>query len=247
MWPVRLTAGAAATPTLRVCAAIVTPIHRSPAPPAPYAPAGRPERMVMVKQLARARVSAALEPVGRTLAGWGVSADVVTVLGTVGVVTGAVGFVARGHELAGTVIVALSVLTDMVDGAVARARGGGSRWGAFLDSTLDRVADAAIFVSLVYWLAGSAHRPLTALAAGLCAVGATVISYAKARAEGLGLRCDVGIAERTVRLLIGGTGTLLDSLGVPFALDLALWTLAGLCAVTVAQRLHTVWAQTRVS
>jgi CDP-diacylglycerol--glycerol-3-phosphate 3-phosphatidyltransferase len=201
--------------------------------------------MVMVKQVARARASAVLQPVGRTLAGWGVSPDVITVLGTVFVVIGAVGFVARGQELIGTVIVAFSVLTDMLDGAVARARGGGSTWGAFLDSTLDRIADGAIFVSLVYWLAGSAHRPATAVAAGFVAVSAFVISYAKARAESLGFTCNVGIAERTTRLLVAGTGTFLDSLGVPYALDLALWTLAGLCVITVGQRLHTVRQQTR--
>jgi CDP-diacylglycerol--glycerol-3-phosphate 3-phosphatidyltransferase len=201
--------------------------------------------MVMVKQLARARASAVLQPIGRTLAGWGISPDVITVLGTVCVVVGAVGFVARGEELIGTIIVAVSVLTDMLDGAVARARGGGSAWGAFLDSTLDRVADGAIFVSLVYWLAGSAHRPATAIAAGIVAVSAFVISYAKARAESLGFTCDVGIAERTVRLLIGGAGTFLDSLGVPYALDLALWSLAGLCVITVGQRLRAVRQQAR--
>jgi CDP-diacylglycerol--glycerol-3-phosphate 3-phosphatidyltransferase len=196
----------------------------------------------MLNVLARARISVVLEPVGRSLARAGVSPDVITVLGTVGVVVGAVGFAARGHLLLGLAIVTVSVLTDMLDGAVARARGGGTPWGALLDSSMDRIADGAVFGSVAFWLATSG-RPVSAAAALMCLVGAFTVSYVKARAEGLGFRCDVGIAERTERLLVVGAGAILSMLGVPYALEVSLWVLVALCVITIGQRLYAVRRQ----
>jgi CDP-diacylglycerol--glycerol-3-phosphate 3-phosphatidyltransferase len=196
----------------------------------------------MLNVLARARLSVVLDPIGRFLARAGVSPDAITVLGTVGVVTAALWFVPRGQLLTGMIVVTVLVLTDMLDGAVARARGGGSKWGALLDSSMDRIADGAIFGSVAYWLAVSG-RDASAVAAMLCLVGAFTVSYVKARAEGLGFTCNVGIAERTERLLVIGGGALLSVLGVPYALDVALWVLATLCAVTVGQRLYAVRRQ----
>ncbi|HEY0486233.1 MAG TPA: CDP-alcohol phosphatidyltransferase family protein [Mycobacteriales bacterium] len=196
----------------------------------------------MLNVLARARISVVLDPIGRSLARTGVSPDVITVVGTIGVVAGALWFVPRGQLLAGMVVVTALVLTDMLDGAVARARGGGSRWGALLDSTMDRIADGAVFGSVAYWLATSG-RHASAVAALLCLVGAFTVSYVKARAEGLGFTCNVGIAERTERLLVVGAGALLSVVGVPYALDVSLWVLAVLCAVTIGQRFHAVRRQ----
>ncbi|HEV7823849.1 MAG TPA: CDP-alcohol phosphatidyltransferase family protein [Mycobacteriales bacterium] len=196
----------------------------------------------MLNVLARARLSVVLDPIGRFLARAGVSPDAITVLGTVGVVAAALWFVPRGQLLTGMIVVTVLVLTDMLDGAVARARGGGSKWGALLDSSMDRIADGAIFGSVAYWLAVSG-RDASAVAAMLCLVGAFTVSYVKARAEGLGFTCNVGIAERTERLLVIGGGALLSVLGVPYALDVALWVLATLCAVTVGQRLYAVRRQ----
>ena len=90
----------------------------------------------------------------------------------------------------------------MLDGVLARIKGTSGAWGAFLDSTLDRVSDAAVFAGLAIWLARTGQRVL-AVVALFCLVAGPLVSYAKARAEGLGVRCDVGIAERTERLLIG--------------------------------------------
>jgi CDP-diacylglycerol--glycerol-3-phosphate 3-phosphatidyltransferase len=157
-------------------------------------------------------------------------------------VAAALWFVPRGQLLAGMIVVTLLVLTDMLDGAVARARGGGTKWGALLDSTMDRIADGAIFGSVAYWLA-TEDRHASAAAAVVCLVGAFTVSYVKARAEGLGFTCNVGIAERTERLLVIGFGALLSVLGVPYAFDVALWVLAALCAVTVGQRLYEVRRQ----
>lgn len=198
----------------------------------------------MLNVLARARISRVLDPVGAALARAGVSPDVVTVLGTIGVVVGSLVFVARGELLIGAVIVTVSVLTDMLDGAIARASGRTSRWGAFLDSTMDRIADGAAFGSLAFWLA-TEGRVSEAAAALFCLVGGVIVSYAKARAEGLGLRCDVGIAERSERLIIAGFGALLEVFGVPHGLEVVLWLLTVLAVITIGQRMYTVWKQTR--
>jgi CDP-diacylglycerol---glycerol-3-phosphate 3-phosphatidyltransferase len=184
-----------------------------------------------------------ITPLGTRLAALGVTADAVTVFGTLGAVAGALVFYTRGVFFVGTLVIWFFVMLDMVDGAVARARGGSSRFGAVLDSTMDRVADAAVFGALLWWFAGPGDsRPLL-LAALLCLVLGTVISYVKARAEGAGLRCDVGLVERPQRLVIVLAGTGLDGLGVPYVQAVALWLLVGLSAITVGQRLVEVHRQ----
>ena len=183
-----------------------------------------------------------LDPLGRRLLRLGVTPDTVTVLGTLGVLVGTFGFAARGKLLAAVVIVTLSGLADLLDGAMARARGRTSRFGAFLDSTMDRVADGAVFASLAFWL-GRTDRPAAAAAALLCLVAGQIVSYAKARAEGLGMTCNVGIAERPERLIIIGVGALLAVFTTPYALDVALWLLAVLSVVTIGQRMVHVYRQ----
>jgi CDP-diacylglycerol--glycerol-3-phosphate 3-phosphatidyltransferase len=150
--------------------------------------------------------------------------------------------VARGQLLIGLIIVVLSALTDLIDGAMARARGKSSRFGAFLDSTMDRVADGAVFASLAFWLV-NAGRLAPAAAALVCLVAGYIVSYAKARAEGLGMSCNVGIAERAERLILVGIGALLSLFGVPYALDAALWLIAALSLITVWQRMIYVYRQ----
>ncbi|MGI8683009.1 MAG: phosphatidylinositol phosphate synthase [Mycobacteriales bacterium] len=192
----------------------------------------------------RAPIARALAPVGSALDRLGVSPDTVTVVGTLGVSVGALAFYPRGSFFWGTIFITCFVFSDMVDGAVARARGGGSRWGAFLDSTLDRVGDAAVFGGLLLWYAGRGDDLLLAAVALWCLVAGALTSYIKARAEGLGLRCDVGIAERSERLI-----TILVATGLSGLFDLpvlragALWVLAAATAVTVAQRLAAVRRQ----
>jgi CDP-diacylglycerol--glycerol-3-phosphate 3-phosphatidyltransferase len=191
----------------------------------------------------RPALSRVLTPVGRALARAGVTPNTVTVVGTIGVVAGALGFYPRGELFWGTIVCTIFVLFDMLDGAVARVTGGGTTWGAFLDSTLDRVADAAIFSGLILWLAGTGDdMPLAGLAL-FCLVSGALVSYAKARAEGLGLRCDVGIAERGERVLVILVAIGLDGLGVPYALPIGLWLLAAASAVTVVQRIAEVRRQ----
>jgi CDP-diacylglycerol--glycerol-3-phosphate 3-phosphatidyltransferase len=172
-----------------------------------------------------------------------VSPDVVTVVGTAGLAGAALGFYTRGVFFVGTLVITLFVFSDLVDGLIARARNVSSRWGAFLDSTSDRVGDAAIFGSLAIWYAGDGDSLPLVYASLACLAFGSIISYAKARAEGLGFTCDVGFAERGERLLIVLIAAGLYGLGVPYLLPAALWFLAGATALTAAQRVVHVYRQ----
>src|SRR3954464_11688782 len=195
---------------------------------------------------ARPQVNKVTEPVARRLAGWGVTPDALTVVGTLGVSAGALAFYPRGKFFVGTLVITAFVFSDLLDGAVARARGSSGPWGAFLDSTLDRIADGAVFGALALWYAGDGDsRTLCAVAIYDLVAGA-VTSYAKARAESLGLTCNVGIAERSERriaiLVLPGWAGLFD---VPVLIAVGLWGLAAATTVTVVQRIVTVRRQTR--
>src|SRR5918997_4777718 len=179
------------------------------------------------------------------LARSGVTPDAITIAGTLGAVAGAVALIATGHLFWGAFTVTVFVLLDMLDGALARARGGGSLFGAVLDSSLDRVVDAAVFGALVWWFTGEGDNRLLALVALLCLVLGVLTSYVKARAEGVGLRCDVGIVERTERLILVLTGTGLTGLGIPYAVDVGLWLLVVGGAITVGQRVVPVHRRPR--
>jgi CDP-diacylglycerol---glycerol-3-phosphate 3-phosphatidyltransferase len=185
-----------------------------------------------------------LTPVGEALARTPITPNAITITGTCGMVAGALWLFPTGHLFAGTLVCTFFVLADMLDGVLARIKGTSGAWGAFLDSTLDRVSDAAVFAGLTIWLARTGQGPL-AVVALFCLVAGLLVSYAKARAEGLGLRCDVGIAERTERLLIGLTSAGLSGLGVPYVLAIGLWVLAVLSAVTFGQRVLAVRSATR--
>lgn len=198
----------------------------------------------MLNVLARARITRVTGPVGAALVRTGLSPDAMTLAGTTGVVLSALFLVAPGHVLAGGIAVTFFALTDLLDGAMARARGWTSRWGAFLDSTCDRLADASIFAAAAYWLFNDG-RESAGVAALLCLITGVLVSYAKARAEGLGLSADVGIAERTERLLLAGFGGVLEVAGVPGGVGWVLWLLTALAAFTVGQRVWAVWVQTR--
>jgi len=179
-------------------------------------------------------------PVVRGLARAGVTPDAVTLTGTLGAVASAVFLIGNGELFWGAFAVTVFVLLDMLDGALARARGGGSVFGAVLDSTGDRAADAAIFGGLVWWYAGDGDNRLLVLLALLCLVLGVLTSYVKARAEGVGVACDVGIVERTERLILVLVGTGFTGLGIPYAVHVALWVLLVGSAITVGQRFLAV-------
>ena len=120
----------------------------------------------------------------------------------------------------------------MLDGVLARMKGTSGTWGAFLDSTMDRIADAGIFGGLVIWFYAGGHNPLLGAVSLFCLVTGSLVSYAKARAEGLGLRCDVGLIERPERMLISLIAVGVSGLGVPYILNVGLWALAAGSAFT---------------
>jgi CDP-diacylglycerol--glycerol-3-phosphate 3-phosphatidyltransferase len=184
------------------------------------------------------------DPLVNRLMAWGVTPDAVTATGTLGVVAAALVFFPRGSFLAGTLVITLFVLTDTLDGALARKRGISSPFGGWLDSTCDRVADGAIFGGLALWYAGKGDDDVLLAATLFVLVASLVVSYEKARAEGLGMTCDVGIAERPERLILVLAAAGLTGFGVPeVLLAAAVWVLAALSAVTVVQRLLEVRRQ----
>jgi CDP-diacylglycerol--glycerol-3-phosphate 3-phosphatidyltransferase len=185
-------------------------------------------------------------PVARLLLRLGISADAVTIVGTAGVCAGALVFFPRGHFLVGVLVCTAFVFSDLVDGLMARMSGQSSSWGAFLDSTLDRLGDAAIFAGLAMFYAGRGDsQPLAGLAI-YCLVAGSVTSYARARAESLGMQAKVGIAERSDRLVailvMTGLAGIFD---LPVLIPIALVALAVASTVTVLQRILSVRSQAR--
>jgi CDP-diacylglycerol--glycerol-3-phosphate 3-phosphatidyltransferase len=148
-----------------------------------------------------------------------------------------------GHFFAAAIVTTLFVLFDLLDGTMARISNSSSRWGALLDSTLDRISDAAILGSVAYWLSRSNDRLVPVVLTGL--ILGSLISYIKARAEGLDIECNGGIAERTERLIIILLTTGLHGIGISHVLAVGLWILVALSLVTVVQRLAIVYKGSR--
>ena len=201
----------------------------------------------------RAFWTSVFTPVVRLLLRLGISPDAVTLVGTLGVCAGALIFFPRGDLFVGVLVITAFVFSDIVDGAMARASGRVSPFGAFLDSTLDRIGDAAIFGGLALYYVGPGENDALAALAIYCLSMGSVTSYARARAESLGMQAKVGIAERATRLVsilvVTGLADLANMLGVG---EKALWATAvtlGLLAVastiTVVQRILVVRTQSQ--
>lgn len=182
-------------------------------------------------------------PLARVLLKARVSPDAVTVVGTLGVAAAALIFYPQGKFFLGSVIITLFAFSDSLDGTMARLAGRPSTWGAFLDSTLDRVADASIFVGLTLWFAGEGDDLLLAGVTSVALVGGLLVSYARARAESLGADASNGLAERSERLVLVLVATGLSGLfDLPLLLTLGMWLVAALSWFTVGQR---IWAVRR--
>lgn len=193
----------------------------------------------MLNSLARSSVSRVMDPIGRGLLRIGLSPDLVTIVGTAGVIGGAVGLLATGHLFAGTMVVTFFVLCDLVDGAMARARGYGTDFGVVLDASCDRLADGALFGALAYYCFTNGNA-LLGVVSLVCLVTGQVISYVKARADSVDLKIGGALAERAERNVLALVGAGLSGLGVPLALEICLWLLAVASVVTVVQRLLQV-------
>ncbi len=185
-----------------------------------------------------------VKPVADLLIRSGVSPDTVTIVGTLGVVGGALLFFPTGHLWLGVVVISVFVFSDLIDGYMARTLGTSSKWGSFLDSTLDRLGDAAIFAGLAIWLFGGGHDDVLGYVALWALVMGSVTSYTRAKAESLGLSAKGGIAERADRLAAVLVLTFFsDVLDLHVLLTVVLWALAAASTVTVVQRILLVRRQ----
>jgi CDP-diacylglycerol---glycerol-3-phosphate 3-phosphatidyltransferase len=201
---------------------------------------------VLNNPAARKVVSGVVEPPARLLLRMHVSPDAVTLVGTAGAVAVSLVCLPQGWFITAVVLLAVLTLSDLLDGTMARMSGTSGPWGNFLDATLDRLSDGAIFGGLALYGAFN-DQPWVTAAATLALVTGQVTSYSKARAEAVGATANVGIAERAERLIIAAVAVLLTGLGVPFVLPAALWLLGALGLITIAQRMLTVRAQLRPS
>lgn len=190
-------------------------------------------------------------PLGDLLIRWGVSPNTVTFVGTLGVVAGALIFFPTGHLLVGVLVISAFVFSDMIDGYMARTTGQASPFGAFLDSTLDRIGDAAIFGGLAMFYIGPGDNGWFAALAIYCLSMGSVTSYARARAESLGMQAKVGIAERADRLVailaMTGLADIARMAGAGrsalYAIPVTLALLAVASTITVIQRILVVRRQ----
>lgn len=191
--------------------------------------------------MTRAAYEKLSRPVAKVALRAGLTPDSITILGTAGTVMGALTLFPIGQLWWGAFTVWIFVLADMLDGAMARQRGGGTRFGAVLDATCDRIGDGAIFCGLLWWAAFGMRSTSLVVATLICLVTSQVISYIKARAEASGLSAEGGMIERPERLIIVLLGAGLSGLfGIPWLLHVAMWVLAVLSLVTLGQRMHSV-------
>lgn len=195
-------------------------------------------------------VTRLITPLSRWLLRAGISPNAMTLAGALGTWISALFFFPRGDLFIGTLVVTVFLLSDLFDGTMARLDGSkGSRFGALLDSTLDRISDAIVIFALMIWAESenfSAQKNLidANLTIALLAISLLtgfLISYIRARAEALAISCDVGVAERPERLIVLLVGTGFYGLGVMAALPLALVLLVSINVVTVIQRIIVVY------
>ena len=194
----------------------------------------------MIQNRLRAPVTALITPICRTLLKLGVTPNGVTIAGAAGSVLSSLYFFSRGEFFIGTLVVSLFVLSDLFDGTMARlSKQGTTRWGALIDSTLDRITDAAICAGIMIYSYGNDEMVIALLALFALVTGG-LIPYIRAKAESLGIDCSVGFAERAERLIILLVGTGLYGLEIDVALPIALVVVGIAGLVTIAQRLIVV-------
>jgi CDP-diacylglycerol--glycerol-3-phosphate 3-phosphatidyltransferase/CDP-diacylglycerol--inositol 3-phosphatidyltransferase len=188
--------------------------------------------------------SVMLAPIVNLFLRLGISPDAVTLVGTLGVAAGALAFFPRGLLWEGVLVITAFVFSDLVDGQMARQSGRTSKFGAFWDSTLDRIGDGAVFGGLVLYFAGPGDDYLYLCVALYCLVMGSVTSYARARAESLGMDARGGLAERADRLVAILVLTFFgDLLDLPILYEVTLWVLAAASTYTVAFRVLKVRRQ----
>lgn len=198
----------------------------------------------MLNRHARGFFTALFTPLARWLLRIGVSPDAVTIIGTAGVVVGALVFYPLGQLWWGTLFITAFIFSDVLDGIMARLQKSEGRWGNFLDSSLDRLADGALFAGVAIWFFTGGEDTVIAIAAVVCLVLGMVVSYVRAKAEALGFTANTGIAERAERLVSVLVVTGFTGLGLPtIVLLVTLAVLAAASFVTIVQRMVSVRRQ----
>ena len=193
----------------------------------------------MLSRSLKPAVTRLITPVAASALRIGITPNAVTWVGAVGVIASALFFYPRGDFFLGTAVISFFALSDLFDGTMARiSKAGASKWGSFLDSTIDRVTDSAILLGVSIYLINN-DDPLSFVVIATLVTG-MLVPYIRAKAESFGVECSGGIAERTERLIMAMSAIALDDLGVPYVLAGGMWLLAGLGAVTVVQRMLIV-------
>jgi CDP-diacylglycerol--glycerol-3-phosphate 3-phosphatidyltransferase len=184
-------------------------------------------------------VTRVITPVASFALRLGITPNAVTWVGAIAVVASALYFYPRGEFFIGTVIICVMALSDLFDGTMARiSQKGSSKWGGFLDSTIDRITDSAILVGVAIYLINN-DDPL-AIVVMVTLVTGLLVPYIRAKAECFGIECSGGIAERTERLIISLASIGLSGLGAPYIMAIGMWSLALLGTYTVVQRMLIV-------
>jgi CDP-diacylglycerol--glycerol-3-phosphate 3-phosphatidyltransferase len=184
-------------------------------------------------------VTRVITPVASLALRMGITPNAVTWTGAIAVVASAMYFYPKGQFFIGTVVICIMALSDLFDGTMARiSQKGSSKWGGFLDSTIDRITDSAILVGVSIYLINN-DDPL-AIVVMVTLVTGMLVPYIRAKAESFAIQCSGGIAERTERLIISLAAIGFDGLGIPYVLSFGMWLLALLGAYTVVQRMLIV-------
>jgi len=195
--------------------------------------------VLMISSALKPAVTRLINPLARAALRVGLTPNSVTILGALGLIISAAYFYSNEEYFVGTLVITVFALSDLFDGAMARiSEKGATSWGGFLDSTIDRVTDSAIVISLALPLIR--NEDLLAYPAVIALVTGVLIPYIRAKAESFDIACSVGITERTERLIIILVAAGFHGLGVPYILAVGIWTLAILGLVTVIQRLQVV-------
>ena len=195
--------------------------------------------VLMISSALKPAVTRLINPLARAALRVGLTPNSVTILGALGLIISAAYFYSTEQYFVGTLVTTVFALSDLFDGAMARISDkGATSWGGFLDSTIDRVTDSAIVISLALPLIR--EEDLLAYPAVVALVTGVLIPYIRAKAESFNIACSVGITERTERLVIILVAAGFHGLGVPYILAIGIWTLAVLGLVTVFQRLQVV-------
>jgi CDP-diacylglycerol--glycerol-3-phosphate 3-phosphatidyltransferase len=195
--------------------------------------------VLMISSALKPAVTRLINPLARTALRMGLTPNSVTILGALGLIISAAYFYSNEQYFVGTLVITAFALSDLFDGAMARiSEKGATSWGGFLDSTIDRVTDSAIVISLALPLIR--NEDVLAYPAVVALVTGVLIPYIRAKAESFDIACSVGITERTERLIIILVAAGFHGLGVPYILAIGIWSLAILGLVTVFQRLQVV-------